>query len=568
VATRTQDLDAALRRHFGHRSFRPGQREAIEPLLEGRDVLLVMPTGAGKSLIYQLAAQLLPGVTLVVSPLLALMKDQVDAVEERGMEVGVVDSTLTESQSESQLHDVESGTTKLLYVTPERFDNAEFMEGMRGVDVSLFVVDEAHCISQWGHSFRPAYLGLAAARAALGSPTTLALTATASPWVREEIVQRLEMRRPAVMSRGADRPNLFLEAVRVERESDDLKVLERMFAGEDLAGYGDDLARDLAGAMEGSGIVYTATTRAARETAEWLQARGVEADYYHGQRRKSDRTRVQDAFLSGELRVVVATNAFGMGVDKPDVRFVVHRDVPASLEAYYQEAGRAGRDGGFARCTLIFRPGDIGRAAFLGAGGELTADEAERAARALRELRECTLTQLSEHSGVGRADVARLIAILEGQGIARERRGRVRLLRDDFDPAAIPLEEEEHRRSYERSRLEMMRGYADTGECRRAFILGYFAEELPGGHCTMCDNDTRGAAARERAAEAADAPANGTDAADGLTAGRRVRHEAWGEGTIHRMGDGAITVLFESEGYKTLDIGLVRDRGLLTPVDD
>ncbi|HWH13621.1 MAG TPA: RecQ family ATP-dependent DNA helicase [Miltoncostaeaceae bacterium] len=566
MTTRTQDLDAALRRHFGHPAFRPGQREAITPLLEGRDVLLVMPTGAGKSLIYQLAAQLLPGVTVVVSPLLALMKDQVDAVEEHGLEVGVVNSSLSESESESRLREVESGAAKLLYVTPERFDNAEFMHQMRDVDVSLFVVDEAHCISQWGHSFRPAYLGLAAARAALGSPTTLALTATASPWVRDEIEHRLEMRRPLVMARGADRPNLFLETVRVERESDDLRVLERMFAGEDLAGYPDDLAADLREAMTGSGIIYTATTRAARETAEWLRGQGIDAAHYHGQQRKAERTQVQDAFLGGDLRVVVATNAFGMGVDKPDVRFVVHRDVPASLEAYYQEAGRAGRDGAFARCTLIFRPGDIGRAAFLGAAGELTADEAERAARALRELRECTLTQLSAHSEVGRADVARLVAIMEGQGIARERRGRVRLLRDDFDPAAIPLEEEEHRRAYERSRREMMRGYADTHECRRAFILGYFAEELPGGHCTMCDNDTRGEAARARAEGSEDAAAAGGD--DGWAPGVRVRHEAWGEGTVHRVGDGALTVLFESEGYKTLDVGLVRDRALLVPVDD
>ena len=224
-------------------------------------------------------------------------------------------------------------------------------------------MDEAHCISEWGHDFRPSYLALKAAAAALGQPVLLALTATATPWVRREIVERLGMRDPDVVVRGVDRPNLFLEVRRVEAEGDDRRVLRELIEGAPDR-YPPEMAARIGQAMRGAGIVYTATTKGAEETAEWLAEWGIPADFYHGQRRKADRERVQEAFMGDRLRVIVATNAFGLGVDKPDVRFVVHRDVPGSLEAYYQEAGRAGRDGEFARCTVIYRPGDLGRAAF------------------------------------------------------------------------------------------------------------------------------------------------------------------------------------------------------------
>lgn len=324
------DLYAVLRDQWGFDEFRPGQEQIVRDLLEGHDVLSVLPTGAGKSLVYQMTAYLLPGITVVVSPLLALMKDQVEALQARGLTVTILNSTQTRREYEEELAEVERGESKLLCVTPERFANDEFMAYLRRFDVSLFVVDEAHAVSEWGHSFRPAYLHLAQAARTLGRPPVLALTATATPWIRDDVIKCLGMRDPRVVVHGVDRPNLFVEVRRVENEYDDQRVLEHLLTGGG-ASYPSPLAEQIDAAMEGSGIIYVATTKAARETAEWLQGWGIAADYYHGQRRKADRVRVQEAFMSGELRVIAATNAFGLGIDKPDVRFVIHRDVPGSL---------------------------------------------------------------------------------------------------------------------------------------------------------------------------------------------------------------------------------------------
>ncbi|HEX6292155.1 MAG TPA: RecQ family ATP-dependent DNA helicase [Herpetosiphonaceae bacterium] len=555
------DLRAVLRDRFEHDTFRPGQERAIRDLLDGRDVLAVFPTGAGKSLVYQLAAHVLPGATIVVSPLIALMKDQVEALQALDLPVGVINSTQSAGQSEAALRRLQQGEAKLLYVTPERFDNARFMAALREVPISLFVVDEAHCISDWGHSFRPAYLLLPQAIAQLGKPTLLALTATATPWIREEIIARLNMRQPAIVVRGTDRPNLFFEVRRVEKEEDDRRVLEDLLLGEQ-AGYGEDLAPRLSDAMRGSGIIYTSTTKAARDTATWLRDWGIAADYYHGQRKKADRDRVQEAFMRGELRVIVATNAFGLGVDKPDVRFVIHRDIPSSIEAYYQEAGRAGRDGAFARCTIIYRPADLGRAAFLSGGGQLTRDEVVQARAGLLAQPEATLKELAAATGLGKGDLARLIALLKRERIIAERHGRFRLLVSDFDPEQLSLEEEEHRLAYERSRQEMMRGYAETGDCRRRHLLSYFGEEYQAERCMLCDNDLRPAdeqrivVGEEKVVESR------------FAAGDAVSHEAWGEGVVQRVDADSLTVLFESVGYKVLATDVIQERGLLQAAED
>jgi ATP-dependent DNA helicase RecQ len=559
-----QPTEAALRRvlrdQFGHEHFRAGQEPIIRSLLRDRDVLAVLPTGAGKSLVYQIAAQLLPGITVVVSPLLALMKDQVEALEAQDVAVSFINSTLSAGAAADELHKLQSRQAKLLYVTPERFENEDFLAEMAQITVSLFVVDEAHCVSEWGHSFRPSYLLLAGAVARLNRPVLLALTATATPWIRREIVERLNMRDPEIVVRGTDRPNLFFEVRRVEEESDDRRVLQDLLTGE-AGDYPAEVAPRLAEAMCGSGIIYTATTKAARETATWLQSWGIAADYYHGQRKKADRERVQEAFMAGELRVIAATNAFGLGVDKPDVRFVVHRDIPASIEAYYQEAGRAGRDGDFARCTIIYRPADLGRAAFLAGGGELTRDELEQGWAGLAKQREGTYRELEAATGLGRADLARLVDLLKQHGVVQERRGRVRLRVEDFDPGQVSLEREQYRRAYEQSRLDMMRAYAEAADCRRRHILNYFGEEYEAERCDMCDNDL------PRAGEQRVVITETEPLSTPFAIGDRVVHEAWGEGTVQATNGPDITVLFETAGYKTLAGDIVEQSGLLQRID-
>ena len=554
------DIQATLREAFGHESFRPGQERAIRALLAGRDTLAIFPTGAGKSLVYQLAAQLLPGATVVVSPLLALMKDQVEALQANGLGVSLLNSTLSHGEAAEQLRRLRREQAKLLYVTPERFENDEFMQAARRLEIGLVVVDEAHCISEWGHSFRPSYLQLPGAIGRLGRPTVLALTATATPWVRGDIVERLGLRDPEVVVRGVDRPNLFFEVRRVESEDHDRRMLRHLFT-DDCDEYPPELAPRLCGAMQGSGIIYTATTRAAQETAEWLQSWGVAADYYHGQRSRADRERVQDAFMAGGLRVIAATNAFGLGVDKPDVRFVVHRDIPGSLEAYYQEAGRAGRDGEFARCVLIYRPGDLGRAAFLSAGGQLTPEELRRAWDGMLASPGATQRELRAATGLGQADLTRAVELLKQAGAIAERRRRLHPRDPQFDLARISLEGEEHRRAYERSRVEMMRGYAEADDCRRRFVLSYFGEELAAERCGMCDNDvpreTRQSIAvnpDEELPEPIRSP---------FHPGERVEHASWGAGVVQSVAASSLTVLFDTAGYKTLAAATVQERGLL-----
>jgi ATP-dependent DNA helicase RecQ len=524
------ELLGALRTQFGHEEFWPGQERLIQDILDGRDALAVLPTGGGKSLVYELAAQFLPGLTVVVSPLLALMRDQVESLGALGLEAGVV----------SSLENREPADARLLYVTPERFLDEEFMAGRR--EVSLLVVDEAHSISEWGESFRPAYLQLADASLRLGRPPILALTATASPWLRREIIDNLRLGDPDVVVHGIDRPNLHLEVRRVEEEREDRRVLRQLF-DEDL---------------EGSGIVYTATTRAAAETAAWLREWGIAADFYHGQRRKSDRERVQAAFMAGHLQVIAATNAFGLGVDKADVRFVVHRDVPGSLEAYYQEAGRAGRDGEPARCILIYRPGDLGRAAFLSAGGELTREEVRIAHRGLVKQRSGSMAEMTRASGLGRGDFARLVELLEREGLMQRGGRRLRLVVDDFDPDAIPLEREAGRRAFERSRLDMMRAYAETRDCRWRFVLNYFGEEPSWECCKHCDNEAALEPCATTSVSRSDAPFAAQD---------RVQHPTLGTGVVHTVKADSLTVLFDQAGYKTLALDLVVEQHLLSLVD-
>lgn len=330
------DARAALQSAFGYPDFRPGQSRAVSSVLDGRDTLVILPTGGGKSLCFQVPALLLPGLTVVVSPLISLMKDQVDTLVSRGLPAAYINSTLTGAQVSDRLARAQRGEIKLLYVAPERFDAGSTAERLREMGVSLLAVDEAHCISEWGHDFRPSYLRMRSVRDRLGNPPTIALTATATPEVREDIVRQLGLRSPETVITGFDRVNLRYFVVPAKNEAQKDAALVQALRDRD-----------------GLAVVYASTRKAVERIAGVLQGAGVSAAAYHAGLDDEHRHEVQDSFMSESVRAIVATNAFGMGIDKPNVRLVVHYAMPGTLEAYYQEAGRAGRDGLSSECILL-----------------------------------------------------------------------------------------------------------------------------------------------------------------------------------------------------------------------
>ena len=331
-----EDARAALREHFGYPAFRPGQEAAVESILAAKDTLVVLPTGGGKSLCYQVPALMLPKLTVVISPLISLMKDQVDALAKRGLPATFVNSTLSSSQISDRITRALRGDVKLLYVAPERFDFGTTAERLRDAGVSLLAVDEAHCISEWGHDFRPSYLRIAQVREKLGWPPTVALTATATPHVRTDIVAQLKLDAPTTIITGFDRVNLSYQVLPTPTDRDK-----------------DDALVHLLRADGGLAVVYASTRKAVERIAMLLDRARIPAAAYHAGLDDEKRRDVQDAFMSEKVRAIVATNAFGMGIDKANVRQVVHYAMPGTLEAYYQEAGRAGRDGNPAACYLL-----------------------------------------------------------------------------------------------------------------------------------------------------------------------------------------------------------------------
>lgn len=395
----------ALREHWGYPGFRPGQEAAIEAVLSGRDTLTVMPTGGGKSLCYQVPALLLPGVTLVVSPLISLMKDQVGALRRAGVPAAAVNSTLPYAEQAENLEAAERGTVKLLYIAPERFESESFQARLGRLRVSLMAVDEAHCVSEWGHDFRPSYLRLGDARRAVGNPPLAALTATATPEVRKDIVQQLGLRDPATRVSGFDRRNLTLRVLAARNDSEKDRLLLK-------------LLRE----ANGPAIVYAATRKNVDALTSLLNGARLPAVGYHAGLGDGERRSVQEAFMGGQVPTVVATNAFGMGIDKPDVRLVVHYNMPGQLEAYYQEAGRAGRDGEESACVLLHAYADRFTHVFF-------AEQAYPPGEGIRELMGA-LRRAADASGrVARplAELVRPIATLKGD---RQAEAAVRVLAD------------------------------------------------------------------------------------------------------------------------------------------
>jgi ATP-dependent DNA helicase RecQ len=420
TGTSASDALTTLREHFGHAGFREGQEQIVHAVLGGRDVLAVMPTGSGKSLGYQLPAVMLPGTTLVVSPLISLMKDQVDDLNRRGIASGAIHSMLAADARADVLRAAQAGRLRLLYVAPERFASDRFVELLGRIPVARFVVDEAHCVSEWGHDFRPDYRRLRSAAACCrvsdrtsGRPPIAAFTATATPEVRDDIVALLGLNEPQVLVAGFDRPNIYLRVEHANGEEDKNDRLPGLVRGR-------------------RALVYAATRKSTEGAAACLQAAGVQAAAYHAGLKDQERTRVQDAFASGSLSVVCATNAFGMGIDRPDVDAVVHYAIPGSVEAYYQEIGRAGRDGRPAMATLLWDYADVLTRQFL-------------------------------------IDSPR-----------REKPGR--------RTAAVDPEEAARRKELEHRKLRRMIEYADTSACLRATILRYFGDPAARQPCDACGN--------------------------------------------------------------------------------
>ena len=533
-------IERVAREAFGYPALRPGQREGIEAVLAGRDAVVVMSTGSGKSAIYQIAGLLLPGPTVVVSPLIALQRDQVADLRERAAGgAAQLNSNVPAAEREAALAELAEEALEFVFLAPEQLANSDVLDELRIARPSLLVVDEAHCISEWGHDFRPEYLRLGATVQALGRPVVLALTATAAPPVRAEIRERLGLLDPAMVVRGFDRPNIRLSVARHHDGERKLRAL-----------------REYVAAAPAPGIVYVATRRAAEELAAELSGEGLQAGHYHGGMPAAQRDATQQRFMQDELDVVVATTAFGLGVDKPNVRWVVHAEISESLDSYYQEIGRAGRDGEPAEALLFYRAEDLGLRRFLAGGGQAdllalatVLQVITDAGEPLEPARLQAATELSESklaAAVSRLEDVGAVAVLAQGELAPGPRAMPR--QEAIEAAAAA---EERRRAFDRSRIDMMRAYAEADGCRREFVLSYLGEPFaaPCGNCDTC---------LEAPAEPAE-PAR----AEPFEVGSRVSHADWGEGVVQRYDDDAVLVLFDELGYRKLALKIVLERALL-----
>ena len=514
------------RTRLGFERLRPGQLRAAAAASGGRDVLAVLPTGGGKSAIYELAGLLRDGPTVVVSPLIALQDDQLAHLRAAGLSAIVLNSQQSAgARAAALVASCDSHT--FVFASPEQLTNAQTRDALRRARPGLFVVDEAHLISQWGHDFRTDYMRLGAQADALEVPVRMALTATAAPPVRQEICRRLALREPEVVIGNFDRPHIELSARRVRSVEEKYRELERA-----------------ASEFAGAGIVYAATHAGAQAAQDVLAAAGDRVTLYHAGLPARQRHEAMTAFLDGSARIVAATVAFGMGIDKPDVRWVLHVDPPSSLDAYYQELGRAGRDEEAAHARLLFRVEDFGMARHLtsrSVGGGAVARVAERLSTG-RDVQE-----------LGRQSTAALVRLVDLGAAVWDVDGEVRWtdrlsVAEAIRASAAETEREDE---VERSRLEMMRRYAEHTGCRRSFLLSYFGQSYR-GPCGRCDNDAM--------------RVTGPTAVEPFAVGERVLSDRWGEGTVQRYDGDQLTVLFDEHGYRDLLLPLVLERRLLRAV--
>jgi ATP-dependent DNA helicase RecQ len=545
----TARLPKLLRHTFGLKALREGQHEVIARVMDGKPTLAVMPTGAGKSLCYQVPAALLPGRTVVVSPLIALMKDQCDKLVELGIPAVQLNSATDAAETARADESVLDGSARIVFTTPERLAEPSFLQVLGSHPVSLLVVDEAHCISQWGHDFRPAFLEIGNALAELGHPTLLALTATATASVIEDIGVQLGVPELGVVNTGVYRPNLIYRVEQVAREEDKLtRAIEQVKA------------------FDGPGIVYAATIKATEAVHEALVAAGESATRYHGRLAAGERHANQEAFMRGDARVMVATNAFGLGIDKLDTRFVLHYQMPSGLDAYYQESGRAGRDGEDAVCTLLFLHSDKAVQQFFLTGRYPALEDVDALYRALQHTPPqptgWTVDELVEALDRPETKVQVAMRLLRQQGVAmRDRDGRLRLTQEQLDGETIAtlVAAYQDKREHDKAMLERMVFYGQTGRCRWKLLLDHFNENEGFESCGRCDNCVRlaTAAAVGEAPAQPDVPAPPSPHAPHAV-GDRVQVRRYGLGHVIAADAHTVTVRFDEGATRCFDASFIK----------
>jgi ATP-dependent DNA helicase RecQ len=526
------DIDDVADRVFGWHSVRSEQRAAMAAILDGRDVLAVMPTGSGKSAIYQVPGVLLDGPVIVISPLIALQDDQIAQLERVDAPSAVaVNSRQKSSETERAWAAIADGSARYVFLGPEQLTKEDTLRRLSDARPALLVVDEAHCVSAWGHEFRPTYLRVRDAIDALGRPPVAALTATASAVVRREIIEVLRLRHPLVISAGFDRPNITLDGR--HHTDDGAKRTDVLRAVEE---------------MNGPGLLYCATRKDTQWYADQLTERGVAAATYHAGLTRASRENVHQRFLADEFDVVAATSAFGMGIDKPNVRFVLHASIPESVDTYYQQIGRAGRDGEPSTAVLFYRTEDLSL-------GELFASrhadaDVLRAVYTALGGKPKRLKRLRDEVGIQGRKLTATVNLLERAGaVVSEKSGFVSTGLTDVEAVERAVEMAAVGERVDRTRVEMMRSYAETLHCRRQFLLGYFGEfsARPCGNCDRCFE--RGDAAGEE--ESA------------IALGTAVEHREWGPGVVLHGESDRVTVMFDHYGYRTLAVGAVEENDLL-----